>query len=100
MTLARCLLIAVLAAPAALMAQGPAPATAPVPYQPGLDPAALHKPLSDSWPTYSGDYTGRRYSALKQVDRNTARNLTLAWIASMSAGNPRGTGTQTPMIVG
>ena len=26
----------------------------------GLDPAELLKPLSDSWPTYSGDYTGRR----------------------------------------
>jgi len=27
--------------------------------QGGLDPATLLKPLSDSWPTYSGDYTGR-----------------------------------------
>ena len=37
----------------------------------GLDPAALMKPLADSWPTYSGDYTGRRYSALKQINRAT-----------------------------
>jgi hypothetical protein len=33
----------------------------------GLDPAALLKPLADSWPSYSGDYTGRRYSALTQI---------------------------------
>ena len=34
----------------------------------GLDPAQLLKPLADSWPSYSGDYTGRRYSALTQAD--------------------------------
>ena len=33
----------------------------------GLDPAEILKPLSDSWPTYSGDYSARRYSALKQI---------------------------------
>jgi alcohol dehydrogenase (cytochrome c) len=50
----------------------------------GLDPASLLKPLSDSWPTYSGDYTGRRYSALKQVDRNTVKGLTLGWISRLN----------------
>lgn len=44
----------------------------------GLDPATLREPLADDWPTYSGDYTGRRYSALAQVDRTTVKNLTLA----------------------
>ena len=52
--------------------------------QGGLDPASLLKPLSDSWPTYSGDYTGRRYSALKQADRNTVKNLTLGWVARVN----------------
>ena len=89
---------ALLAVPVLLAAQ--APTTQPVPYQPGLDPAAIRKPLADSWPTYSGDYTSRRFSALKQVDRNTVKNLTLAWTARVSAGNPRGTGTNFPMIVG
>jgi alcohol dehydrogenase (cytochrome c) len=37
--------------------------------QGGLDPAALLKPLGDSWPTYSGDYTGRRYSSLTQINQ-------------------------------
>ena len=28
---------------------------------------ALHKPLADAWPTYSGDYSGRRFSGLTQI---------------------------------
>jgi len=27
-----------------------------------LDPALLTKPATDSWPTYAGDYSQRRYS--------------------------------------
>jgi alcohol dehydrogenase (cytochrome c) len=36
-----------------------------------LDPAVLTKPLgtTDAWPTYSGDYSGKRYSALKQINQ-------------------------------
>jgi alcohol dehydrogenase (cytochrome c) len=99
MTLRRLAATAMLAAiPVLLSAQGPA-ATPSFPYQPGVDPAALRKPLSETWPTYSGDYTSRRYSALKQVDRNSVKNLTLAWIARVTAGNPRG-GGQIPMNVG
>ena len=33
------------------------------------------KPLSDAWPSYSGDYTGRRYSALRQVNQSNVKNL-------------------------
>jgi alcohol dehydrogenase (cytochrome c) len=51
-----------------------------------LDPASLRKPLADSWPTYSGDYTGRRYSALTQINQTTVKNLTLAWVARVTAG--------------
>ena len=36
--------------------------------QGGLDPASIRKPLADTWPTYSGDYTGRRYRSLKQME--------------------------------
>src|SRR5580765_491172 len=57
----------------------------------GVDPAQLLKPLADSWPTYSGDYTGRRYSALTQVNRLTVKNLTLAWTMSLTPG-PGNTG--------
>ena len=56
-----------------------------------LDPALLVKPLSDSWPTYSGDYTGRRYSALKQADRNTVKGLTLGWTTRLNPATGQGT---------
>ena len=56
--------------------------------QGGLDPASIRKPLADTWPTYSGDYTGRRYSSLKQINQTTVKNLTLAWTARLTAGDP------------
>jgi len=71
-----------------------------------LDPAVLLKPLGDSWPTYSGDYSGKRYSALKQVDQTNVKNLTLAWVSRVTAGAPaqggggRGGGGAVPTIVG
>ena len=52
----------------------------------GLDPSPLLKPLGESWPTYSGDYTGKRYSSLKQINQLTVKNLTLAWSVEMTAG--------------
>ena len=52
----------------------------------GVSPADLLKPLQDSWPTYNGDYTGKRYSLLKQVDRSTVKNLTLAWMTRVTPG--------------
>jgi alcohol dehydrogenase (cytochrome c) len=54
----------------------------------GLDPAEILKPLADSWPTYSGDYSGRRYSALTQINQSNVKNLTLAWTARLTAGPP------------
>jgi alcohol dehydrogenase (cytochrome c) len=71
-----------LAAPVWLAAQG----------QGGLDPASLLKPLAESWPTYSGDYSGRRYSALKQIDRRTVKGLGLGWVARLTAGPPNAPG--------
>jgi len=35
---------------------------------------------TDSWPTYHGDYTGRRYSTLKQINTANVKGLTLAWV--------------------
>ncbi|HVW03677.1 MAG TPA: acido-empty-quinoprotein group A [Vicinamibacterales bacterium] len=55
----------------------------------GVAPDALLRPLSDSWPTYSGDYSGRRYSALKQITRKTVTQLTLLWSAELD-DNTRG----------
>jgi alcohol dehydrogenase (cytochrome c) len=52
----------------------------------GLAPAQILKPLGDSWLTYSGDYSGRRYSALTQVNQSNVKNLTLAWVIRLTAG--------------
>ena len=51
----------------------------------GLDPADLLKPLGDQWPTYSGDYSGKRYSSLKQINQTTVKSLTLAWTVRLTA---------------
>src|SRR6185503_17600146 len=59
--------------------------------QGGLDPATIGKPLADSWPTYSGDYTGRRYSSLTQINQSTVKNLSLAWVGRVS-GPPTAAG--------
>jgi alcohol dehydrogenase (cytochrome c) len=58
----------------------------------GIDPAQLHKPLAEAWPTYSGDYSGKRYSALKQINQSTVKNLTLAWSVALTAGPGTGGG--------
>ena len=45
--------------PVIVFAQGP------------LNPADLLKPLGESWPTYSGDYSGKRWSSLTQVNQTS-----------------------------
>src|ERR1700687_309128 len=45
----------------------------------GLDAAALLKPATDTWPTYNGDYSGKRYSTLNQINAGNINSLTLAW---------------------
>jgi len=75
---------------------------------PGVAPTELGKPLADSWPTYSGDYSGKRYSALKQIDQATVKRLGLAWVAKVTGGpgNPgfgfgrRGGGGGGNVIIG
>ena len=55
----------------------------------GLDPASILKGATDSWPTYSGDYTGRRYSSLTQINQANVKNLSLAWETTV-VGGPAG----------
>jgi len=69
----------------------------------GLNPADLLKPLADSWPSYSGDYTGRRFSALTQVNQSNVRQLSLAFTAKVSNGpdgGRAGPGGPPPTIIG
>jgi glucose dehydrogenase len=35
------------------------------------------------WPTYNGDYSGRRYSSLAQINQQNVKTLTVAWVAQM-----------------
>jgi acido-empty-quinoprotein group A len=52
----------------------------------GLDPALLTRPPTDAWPTYNGDYSGRRFSTLRQINSLNVKNLTLAWVYRPNAG--------------
>jgi len=66
-----------------------------------LSPSTLLKPPPNSWPTYNGDYSGRRYSPLKQITSENVRNLSLAWATRVTSGNAA-TGLQiksTPLLV-
>jgi alcohol dehydrogenase (cytochrome c) len=76
----------------------------------GVDPADLLKPLKDEWPTYNGDYSGKRFSALTQVNRTTVKNLSLAWTVRPVSGPGNtggrggrggfGGGPSSPVIIG
>src|ERR1700678_1633573 len=48
-------------------------------YGQGLDSRKLLEPPIDTWPTYNGDYTGRRYSPLDLINKSNVHGLTLAW---------------------
>ncbi len=52
----------------------------------GLHPSRILNPLPDSWPTYSGDYSGKRYSRLDQINQSNVKQLTLAWTTRVTAG--------------
>ncbi len=58
-------ILALLALPLALAAQE-------------LNPGSLLHP-DGSWPTYNGDYSGRRYSPLAQINASNVDALALAW---------------------
>jgi alcohol dehydrogenase (cytochrome c) len=73
-----------------------APANAPASAAGGLDPATLLNPPADSWPTYHGDYSGRRHSRLTQITPANVRRLALAW--SFETGQS-GQIKATPLLV-
>jgi alcohol dehydrogenase (cytochrome c) len=54
-----------------------------------LEPAELRKPLGTSpgWTTYSGDYSGKRFSALKELTQSNVKDLKLAWSSKLVAGS-------------
>ena len=54
--------------------------------QTGLDPAKLLNPGTDSWPSYNGDYTGRRFSTLTKINDGNVSALSLAWVYRLNPG--------------
>src|SRR4051812_40462752 len=44
-----------------------------------LGTLAIAQEGRDSWPTYHGDYSGRRHSALTQITPANVHQMTLAW---------------------
>lgn len=58
--------------------------------QRGLDPAKLLKLPTDSWPTYNGDYSGRRFSPLSRINAANVQSLSLAWVYRANTGAPAG----------
>jgi alcohol dehydrogenase (cytochrome c) len=52
-----------------------------------LTQADIQNPKTDSWPTFNGDYSGRRYSQLKQINSGNVQDLTLAWISRINMGS-------------
>ncbi len=69
-----------------------------------VTPATIVKPPAGSWPTYNGDYSGRRFSSLDQINAGNVRDLALAWVYHANTGpggSPFGTEIKsTPLEVG
>lgn len=55
---------------------------------------ALHA-VGAEWPTYNGDYSGRRFSSLSQINAGNVKTMTLAWTFD-SGGAPI---KATPLMV-
>lgn len=69
-----------------------------------LNPQSIGQPPTTSWPTYNGDYTGRRFSTLRQINSSTIHSLALAWMYRITnVASQRGVGAveikSTPLMV-
>lgn len=64
----------------------------------GLDPASLLHPAADSWPTYNGDYSGKRFSTLKQINESNVGSLTMVWAFQTNIATGIGL-KSTPLLV-
>src|SRR5256712_8579014 len=65
--------------------------------QSGLTSAQIEKPATTSWPTFNGDYSGRRYSTLTKINASNVKHLSVAWIYDLPAGG--GIVKATPLLV-
>jgi acido-empty-quinoprotein group A len=58
--------------------------------QGALNPAKLLQQPTDTWPTYNGDYSGRRYSPLTKINTFNVKSLSLAWTYRVESTGGRG----------
>jgi len=40
----------------------------------------LTRPVGENWTSYNGDYTGRRYSSLREINRGNVAQMRAAWV--------------------
>jgi len=40
----------------------------------------LMRPAAENWPSYNGDYTGRRFSSLREINKTNVSQLRAAWV--------------------
>ena len=69
-----------------------------------LTPGKLLQAPTDSWPTYNGDYSGKRFSTLQQIHSGNIGRLAPSWMFRVSnVGALRGVGApeikSTPLMV-
>jgi alcohol dehydrogenase (cytochrome c) len=65
--------------------------------QAGLTSAQIEQSAATAWPTYNGDYSGRRYSGLTKITASNVKHLSVAWIYDLPAGG--GSVKATPLLV-
>ena len=75
-------------------------------YGQGLDPKSfsLFKLPAGAWPTYNGDYSGRRFSDLDHINQSNVGLLKIEWMYRIQGIGPqRGVGNptikSTPLLV-
>ncbi len=70
----------------------------------GVNPADIGNPPVDSWLTYHGDWSGRRFSTLNRINDANVQTLTQAWLFKPAASGPGdvvgGQGAAIPSGVG
>jgi acido-empty-quinoprotein group A len=68
-----------------------------------LLPLAAVALAAQSWPTYNGDFSGRRFSPLARINSLNVASMTLAWEYRLNLGAPSSGGSSpikaTPLVV-
>ncbi len=64
----------------------------------GLNPNELLNPPKNSWPTHNGDYSGKRFSSLRQINKDNVGFLAMAWAFQTDVNTGPGL-KSTPLLV-